>query len=220
MPLPPDAELFASIRKDLYTAVVGDVLDRMGNLDHFLPAQIRPIDPSMVVVGRAMPVVVEDGAGTPENPFGKLLEALDSLRENEVYITNGGRTPYSLWGELMSTRATHLKAAGAVMNGYHRDTNGILSLKFPTFSWGAYALDIGFRGRVVDWNQPIEIGGLAVRPGDIVFGDRDGVLIVRQELAEEAFTQALEKVHSENLVREGFRKGMPATEAFFKYGVM
>lgn len=214
------AQLFESVRKLLYTAVVGDVLDRMGNLHHFFPPAIRPVTADMVLVGKAVPVIIEDGRGGPEDPFGRLLEAVDSLTDGDVYITNGGASPYALWGELMSTRARHLNAAGAVMNGYHRDTNGILALKFPTFSWGAYAMDISFRGRVVDFNVPAKVGGLMVNPGDIIFGDRDGVLLVPESLAAEVFGQALDKVNSENLVREGFRHGMPAVEAFAKYGVM
>src|ERR1700730_9311408 len=141
-----DAELFATIRQDLYTAVVGDVLDHMGHRLHFLPPAIRPLRSDMVVVGRAAPVIIGDAPGTSEDPFGKLLDALDALREHEVSITNGGQTPYSLWGELMSTRAQHPKAAGAVMNGYTRDEAGILELGFPTFCRGSYALDISFCG--------------------------------------------------------------------------
>jgi regulator of RNase E activity RraA len=213
-------DLLTRARRELYTAAVGDVMDRMGHRTHFLPAAIRPIDAAMVVLGRARPVVVEDYRGTSEDPFGRLLEALDSLQENDVYITNGGATPYALWGELLSTRATHLKAAGAVMNGHHRDTNGILAVGFPTFSRGAYALDIGYRGRVADFNVPAIVGEVYVAPGDIVFGDVDGVLVVPQDIAEEVFHAALEKVRSENLVREGFRNGMPAAEAYRKYGVM
>lgn len=220
MPLPADANLFRSIRSGLFTAVVGDVLDRMGNLAHFLPPEIRPIDPAMVVIGRAMPVVSEEAPGTVADPFGRMLEALDSLGEGEVYITRGGSMPYALWGELMSTRALHLKAAGAVMDGYHRDTSGILALGFPTFSHGAHALDFSFRAKVVDWRVPIAIGGVPIRPGDLVFGDRDGVLVIPEELAEEALTRAFEKVSSENLVREAFRRGMPAVEAFARYGAM
>jgi 4-hydroxy-4-methyl-2-oxoglutarate aldolase len=220
MPFASDTELFATIRSQLYTAVVGDVLDQMGHRVHFLPPAIRPLRAGMVVAGRAAPVVVGDAPGTPEDRFGKLLHALDALRENDVYITNGGETRYSLWGELMATRAAHLKAAGAVMNGYCRDEAGILELDFPTFSWGSYALDISFRGKVFDYGVPTVVGGVPVSPGDIVFGDRDGVLIVAAELANEVFDKALEKVHSENLVREAFRKGMPAVEAFEKFGVM
>jgi regulator of RNase E activity RraA len=163
---------------------------------------------------------VGDAPGTIEDRFGKLLEALDALGEDDVYITNGGQTPYSLWGELMSTRAQRLKAAGAVMNGYCRDEAGILELGFPTFCWGSYALDLSFRGKVLDYGVPTKVGDVPVAPGDVVFGDRDGVLVVPARLAEETFTRALEKVQGENLVREAFRQGMSAVDAFTKFGVM
>jgi 4-hydroxy-4-methyl-2-oxoglutarate aldolase len=215
-----DAELFATIRKDLYTAVVGDVLDHMGHLVHFLPPAIRPLRSDMVVVGRAAPVIVGDMPGTPDDRFGKLLDALDALREHDVSITNGGQTAYSLWGELMATRAQQLKAAGAVMNGYCRDEAGILELGFPTFCWGSYALDMSFRGKVLDYGVPTKVGEVPVSPGDVVFGDRDGVLIVPARLVNEVFERAMEKVQGENLVREAFRKGMSAVEAFDKFGVM
>jgi regulator of RNase E activity RraA len=106
------------------------------------------------------------------------------------------------------------------MNGHHRDTNGILAVGFPTFSWGGYALDLSYRGRVADFNVPTVVGNVPVSPGDVVFGDLDGVLIVPRGIAEEVFHAALEKVRGENLVRDGFREGMPAVEAFRKFGVM
>ena len=220
MPFASDAGLFAAIRKNLYTAVVGDVLDRMGHRVHFLPPAIRPLHPAMIVAGRAAPVIVGDAPGTPDDRFGKLLQALDSLREHDVYITNGGQTPYSLWGELMSTRAQRLKAGGAVMNGYCRDEGAIIELGFPVFCWGSYALDISFRGKVLEYGVPTTVGEVPVSPGDVVFGDRDGVLIVPVGLADEVFDRALEKVQGENRVREAFRQGMSAVEAFEKFGVM
>jgi 4-hydroxy-4-methyl-2-oxoglutarate aldolase len=220
MPFASDAALFETIRKNLYTAAVGDVLDGMGHRVHFLPPAIRPLRADMVVAGRAAPAIVGDAPGTPDDRFGKLLEALDSLREGDVYITNGGQTPYSLWGELMATRAQHLKAAGVVLNGYCRDEAGILDLGFPTFCWGSYALDISFRGKVLAYGVPAKVGDVPVSPGDVVFGDRDGVLIVSAGLADEVFDRALEKAHGENQVREAFREGMSAVEAFQKFGVM
>jgi 4-hydroxy-4-methyl-2-oxoglutarate aldolase len=215
-----DTELFATIRKNLYTAVVGDVLDQMGHRVHFLPPAIRPLRSDLVVAGRAAPAIVGDAPGTLEAKFGKLLEALESLRENDVYITDGGQSAYSLWGELMATRAMHLKAVGAVMNGYCRDEAGLLELNFPTFCWGSYARDLSYRGKVLDYNVAIKVGEVPVAPGDIVFGDRDGVLIVPARMAGEVFEQALAKVQGENAVRDAFRKGMSAVEAFQKFGVM
>src|SRR3546814_1308962 len=69
-------------------------------------------------------------------PFGLMFEALDSLQRNEVYICSGASPRYALWGGLMSVRAMYQKAAGAVVNGYSRDTNEVLQLNFPTFSLG------------------------------------------------------------------------------------
>lgn len=219
MPFASDAELFAAVRKDLYTAVVGDVLDDMGHRTHFLPPQIRPLRPDMIVIGRAAPAIISDVPNT-NGDFGKLLESLDALREYEVYITNGPETVYSLWGELMSTRAAYLKAAGAVLNGYTRDEAAIADLGFPCFCWGSYALDLRYRGKVLAYGVPTTVGGVPVAPGDVVFGDRDGVLVVPAGLAQEAFERALVKAQGENRVRDAFREGMSAVKAFEKFGVM
>jgi len=149
-----------------------------------------------------------------------MFEALDSLRENEIYISSGSSPFYALWGGLMSTRAQYLKAAGAVVNGYSRDTNEILRLQFPTFSMGGYAQDQGVRGKVVDYAVPVEFGGILVSPGDIVFGDRDGVLIVPKQAEEESFVGAIQKARDENNVRKVLLEGMSSVEAFEKYKIM
>ena len=213
-----DASLFQLIREKLFTAAVGDVLDAMGLRRQFLPPAIQPLHPDMVVLGRAMPVLEADcfdDAG-----FGLMLHALDDLKPNEVYIASGGTPRYALWGELMSTRAMKLGAAGAVLNGYSRDTKGILALNFPTFSYGRYAQDQSCRGKVVDFRVPIEMDAVRVMPGDIVFGDLDGVLIVPKEAEREAITRALEKASAENGVRAAIENGMSTVDAFRNFGVM
>lgn len=224
-----ETEMFAAMRRELFTAVLGDVLDALGLLHQFLPPNIQPLRADMVVLGRAMPVLEADfsAAGeeigqTPlsQKPFGLLFEALDDLQPNEVYVAAGGSGQYALWGELMSTRAVQLGAAGAVVNGYSRDTHGILRLNFPTFSIGRYAVDQRPRGRVVDFRVPVEMDGLRIAPGDIVFGDIDGVLVVPRAVEAEAIQRAFEKVRQENLVRTALEGGMSTVAAFAKYGVM
>lgn len=215
-----DEELFSSMRERLFTAAVGDVLDTMGFLHQFLPPGIVPLRQDMVVAGRAMPVLEADCFGRGDRPFGLMLHALDDLKRNEVYIASGGSPRYALWGELMSTRAMQLGAAGAVVNGYSRDTRGILGLGFATFSRGSYAQDQGYRGKVVDFRVGIEIEGVAIVPGDIVFGDVDGVLIIPRDAAREAISKALEKVSRESAVRTAIVNGMSTVDAFEKFGVM
>jgi regulator of RNase E activity RraA len=223
-----DDQLFKLMKAELFTAVVGDILDKMGLLHQFLPPQIQPLRDDMVVVGRAMPVLDVDYFGDHESsqtdvgsqPFGLMLHALDDLKPHEVYIATGGSPTYALWGELMSTRAMKLGAAGAVCNGYSRDTRGILALGFPTFSMGRYAQDQGARGKVVDWRIGIEIGKVRINPGDIVFGDLDGVLIIPRAAEEEAITRALDKARTESRVRIAIENGMSTVEAFKTFGVM
>lgn len=223
-----DSTLFAMMRKELYSSVIGDILDKMGRLHQFLPWRIQPIAEHMVVAGRAMTVLEADAFEELSNgqnpimkkPFGLMLEALDDLKENEVYICTGSSPSYALVGELMCTRMQILKAAGAVVNGFHRDTRGILDLDFPCFSYGRYAQDQGPRGKVIDFRVPIEIEGVRVNPGDIVFGDLDGVVIIPREIEAEVVTRAYEKATGEKMVAEAIRGGMAAKESFDKHGIM
>jgi regulator of RNase E activity RraA len=224
-----DKELFALARKELFTALVGDVLDKLGYLHQFLPPQIKPVSNDMVVIGRAMPVLEADVFGeVVENtrnpvmhkPFGIMFEALDDLKEDEVYICTGSSHNYALWGGLMSTRAQKIGAAGAIVNGFSRDTNEILRLGFPTFSVGSYAQDQGPRGKVIDFRISIEWGGVRINPGDIIFGDLDGVIVIPQELEMEAFAGALEKARGEKQVLKALQDGMSTVDAFKKFGIM
>lgn len=204
-------------------------MDQLGYLHQFLPPQVQPLREEMLVVGRAMPVLEADVFLDPSKssqhpfmskPFGLMLEALDDLKKNEVYICTGSSPTYALWGELMSTRAMKLGAAGAVMDGYHRDTKGILKLGFPVFSYGNYAQDQGPRGKVLDFRCTIEMNGVTIRPGDIVFGDIDGVCVIPQEAEEEIIRLAIEKANGEKLVQKAIENGMSACEAFKQFGIM
>lgn len=219
---------FDHIKKHLFTAVVGDIMDQLGYQNQFLNPKIKPLREDMIVIGRAMPVLEADtldNTTTSSNvalskPFGLMLEALDQLQENEIYLCTGGSPTYALWGELMSTRAIQCGATGAVLNGYSRDTRGILKLNFPTFSYGTFSQDQAPRGKVIDYRVPIQIDNVKISPGDIVFGDIDGVCIIPQKIEKKVITLANEKVNGENLVRQSIEAGMSSVEAFNKYGIM
>jgi len=224
-----DAELFTLVKKELRTCAVGDVMDKMRLQHQFLPPQIRPLRQDMIVIGRAMPVLSvnvfeEKVAGTAnplmEKPFGLMLEALDDLHPNEIYVNTGSAPRNALWGELMSIRARRLGSGGAVLDGYVRDTKAILKMSFPVFSYGSYGQDSAPRYTVVDYRVPIEIGEVRLRPGDFLFGDIDGICVIPMEAVTEAFTKALEKVRGEKLVRKVLEAGSSAVAAFKKHGIM
>lgn len=221
-----DKTLFDTIRTKLFTAVVGDILDTMGHRSQFLPPEIKPLVPGTKLLGRAMPVLEADypdgGRNGPlgDKAFGMMFEALDDLAADEIYIASGASLNYALWGGLMSTRAKHLKAAGAVLNGYVRDIADIKSLEFPVFSHGAYAQDQGVRGKVLDYRISIQVGQATVTPGDLLFGDDEGVLVIPQSAEAEVIEGALEKVATESEVAAAIKGGMSTRQAFDTFGVM
>ena len=224
-----DAEVFRLMRTELFTAVVGDGMDKMGLQTQFLPPYLSVLDRSMIIAGRAMTVLEADvfeetseGSANPlmSKPFGLMFEALDSLSENDVYICSGSSPRFALWGGLMSTRALHLGAAGAILDGFVRDSKEILELGLPVASRGCYAQDQGPRGKVLDYDVPLTIGQVRINPGDIIFADCDGVLCVPRTKEEAVIMAALEKVRGESTVRKALQEGMSTVEAFETYGIM
>jgi regulator of RNase E activity RraA len=222
-PLPTwtsDEVLFALVRETLYTPVVGDILDACGRHHQILPAPVQPLRENMVVVGRAMPVLMIDVFGPQKKPFGLLTEALDDLRAGEVYLASGGLMRAAYWGELLTATARTRGAVGAVVNGFHRDTPQVLAQNWPVFSRGRFCQDSAVRTQVADFRCPIEIDGVLVEPGDLVFGDLDGVVIIPRALENEVITRALEKARGEKVVRREIENGMSATEAFRTFGIL
>lgn len=215
-----EKEVFQQMKDELYTPVLGDILDELGYYHQFLPQKIHPARQGMKIVGRAMPALMIDVYGPQEKPFGLLTEALDQLQEGEVYIASGGEMRCAYWGELLTAAARTRGAAGAVINGFHRDTPQMLEQNFPVFSRGRYAQDSSVRTQVVNYRCVIEVDSVTVKPGDLIFGDIDGVLVIPQELESKVITKALEKARGEKVVRKAIESGMTATDTFAKFGIL
>lgn len=215
-----DNEKYQLMKSKLYTPVVGDILDAMGYYHQFLPQEIRPLHPDMKLAGKAMTVLMIDVYGPQKKPFGYLTEALDQLKENEVYVASGGNKRCAYWGELLTATARVKRAAGAVVNGWHRDTPQVLAQNWPVFSCGCYAQDSSVRTQVVDFRCDIEIGQVTVHNGDLIFGDVDGMLVIPEQIADEVIERALEKAAGEKVVRKAIEGGMSATDAFAKFGIL
>ena len=228
-----DTEMFELMREKLYTPVVGDILDQMGYSHQFLPAAIRPLASQvptalltdvkgarwMKLAGYACTVLENDVFGTPKKPFGYMTEALDQLKENEIYVATGAHNS-ALWGELLTASAKARGATGAVVDGYTRDTAMVLEQDFPVFCSGTWAQDSSIRTYVFDYRCDIEIGQVTVHDGDIVFGDVDGVLIIPRAIAPEVISRALVKASTEKTMRKAIEGGMLVTDAFARFGVL
>jgi 4-hydroxy-4-methyl-2-oxoglutarate aldolase len=215
-----DFELFSLCTRELYTPVVGDILDDLGFTRQFLPQPVQPLRDDMKLAGRAMPVVMIDVFGKQKKPFGLLTEALDQLEPGEIYLASGGDMRCAYWGEILTATAKQRGAVGAVINGFHRDTPKVLEQNWPVFSRGRFAQDSSVRTQVADYRCAIEIGQVSVQPNDLVFGDLDGVVIVPKKVEAEVIERALAKARGEKLVRKEIEAGMSSTAAFKKYGIL
>lgn len=212
---------YGPARDLLYSAVLADVLDALGHRTSTLPAAIRPLRPEWRLFGRAVTLACMAVAAEPARPFAVELECIDQMRPGDVLVatTNGDRGS-ALWGELLSTASRAHGAMGVVLDGLTRDAAKILAMDFPVFAAGCTPLDSKGRIDGISHGQPIRIGDCVVHPGDWVFGDIDGVVVVPARLADQAFPQALEKVTGENRVREELARGRSVREVFAEYGIL
>lgn len=144
---------------------------------------------------------------------------MDQLKPHEIYVATGAHNS-ALWGELLTTTAKTRGAAGAVLDGYTRDTPQVLGLNWPVFAKACWAQDSSIRTSVCDFRCTIEIGQVTIHDGDLVFGDVDGVLIIPKEIYVEVLEKALEKAAGEKKVRKAIEEGMSATEAFATFGIL
>lgn len=212
--------LLNTIRTELYSAVVSDILDRHGYRHQVLPPYIRAMGNRREMVGRAYPVLVNETFAMPKNPYFQLIETLDAIQENEVFITNHLSDRAAFWGELLSNACASHRAAGAIVDGLVRDLKRIELLGFPVFGRGASPVDSLGRFEVLANREPIECGGVHIVPGDLVIADDDGVVVVPQNVEDMVISEALAKARGENAVRDGIRQGRSLRDLFDSYGVL
>jgi 4-hydroxy-4-methyl-2-oxoglutarate aldolase len=218
-----DEGLIAEARTRLYSAVISDVLDGLGNMYHALAPKIRPLDDSLVLFGKVrtalyMPVYhVEPGV----NPYELEIALVDSLGRDDVAVLACPREErIGPWGELLTTAAQARGAAGCVTDGLVRDVRLIRTMRFPVFSGGIGPLDSKGRGVVMAIDVPVECGGVPIRPHDWIFGDVDGVVVIPAKLAERAIDLSLKKVLAENTVREELAAGEKLAVVFARHGIL
>jgi 4-hydroxy-4-methyl-2-oxoglutarate aldolase len=218
---PADEEMFRHIEKNLYAAVISDALDDMGIRDRAMREHLRPLSSDTVFAGWARTVLCMDLHYEHPDPYGKEIEALDSVLPGEVVVVGTGSSVRNApWGELLSTAAMARGARGAVVDGLIRDVKKILSLGFPVFAAGMKPVDSRGRGIVVDYNVPTECGGVTVTPGDLIVADFDGIIAVPAHAVREAVERATDKVARENHTRAELMQGAYLRHVYEKYGVL
>ena len=218
-----DEQVIASAREKLYAAVLSDVLDEQGYRHQVLPPHIRPLDDTLVLAGRVRTGLYRDVYHVPEegNPYALEIALIDDLKPGEVpVLACGASGRIAPGGELLTTASMTRGGVGCVTDGLVRDTKAIRALQFPVFHGGIGPLDSRGRGEVCAIDVPIECGGVMVHPGDLVFGDADGVLVVPQPIVGQTLRLALAKVEGEDRTRDELRAGAKLADVFAKYGIL
>jgi 4-hydroxy-4-methyl-2-oxoglutarate aldolase len=217
-----DKELFDFIRENLYVAVVCDILDEIGFRNQAMHQRLRPLlqDPENCgFIGRARTFRwMETDYIVEENPYGLEIEAMDSLKPGDVAVhsTDYGGTN-APWGELMSTIAKRNGVSGCVVDSQIRDCVKIMKMGFPVYYSGIRPLDSKGRAIVQAYDVPIRCGEVLVNPGDIIYADFDGIVVVPKAVEQDVFQRANEKVNKENLSRKELLSGKSLQEVYNKY---
>lgn len=208
--------------KGLYVAVVCDILDEMGYRNQAMHQRLRPLLPDIRncgFIGRARTMEWKEVDYVDEdNPYGLEIEAMDSLMEGDVVVhSTDHNSTNAPWGELMSTIAKRKGVAGCVCDSQIRDCIKIIDMGFPVYYAGIRPLDSKGRGLVIDYDVPVQCGGVLVNPGDLIFADFDGIVVIPKILENEVTEKAKEKVLAENLSRKELLNGKTLSEVFDKY---
>jgi len=219
-----DSNLLVAAVEELSTGVLSDTLDAAGYRNHALHPRVRPLDDQLVLCGYARTAQYQPaGEGEAgDNPYELEIALVDDLRVSEVAVLACGSTaePVAPWGELLSTAAQARGAAGCITDGLVRDTRAIRSMKFPVYHGGIGPLDLKGRARIVAVDIPVECGGVLVSPGDLVFGDADGVVVIPRDVEERILRAAFDKVMLQERARRELRSGKKLSEVFARLGTI
>ena len=205
----------------LYSAVISDVLDEMGLTEQAMRGDIRPLFPEAVVVGTAATALAVDVYDPGRDTLEGEMDFVDALKDGEVAVMGTNRsTRAALWGELLSTASRARGARGAIVDGLTRDVKKIIEMRFPVFATGIRPVSSNRRCQIIERNRPVNCGGVLVKPGDIIFGDVDGVVAIPKGSAGEVIARAMEKVQKENMTRKELEQGALLREVYKKYGTL
>lgn len=198
-----------------YTPLVSDVMDSLGLPDGVLHRSIQPVfaDPHIKVCGLAFPCRVLPTDAYVE--IGTILEMVDAIPDNAfVLVAADADIDAALWGGLMSARAKARGAVGAAVNGGVRDIAQIAEAGFPVFGTHRCIRDIRRRGFMHSYGVSVEIGGVHVSPGDIIFGDANGVIAIPKELFGAVYAELEKALTEESATQRGLLSGGSAQELF------
>ena len=212
-----------SIREKLFVSLISDVLDSIGLRNQALPPRIRCLDEDLILLGRARTGLYRDvyHVEPNHNPYELEIKLVDDLQPADVAVLACGASGrIAPWGSLLTTASIARGAAGCLTDGFVRDVRTIRKLGFPVFHGGIGPLDSKGRGEVAAIDVPVEVAGVRVCPGDLVFGDADGVVVIPSHVEADVLARAFERLDGEHKTEEALRSGEKLADVFSRFGVL
>jgi 4-hydroxy-4-methyl-2-oxoglutarate aldolase len=218
-PASQEIEAIAERYRKLYTGAISDMLDKNGCRNQVLPYFITPFTKADRVAGPAFTGQGYPCADTGNNDTEMRLRMLDSITPGTVSVwACGGSMDCAHWGEIMSTAARQRGCNGAVLDGGVRDVDFVNEMNYPVFArFKCSASSVG-RWDIREYQVTVRIAGVVIHPGDFVFGDTDGVVIVPKAITLEVLEAAEDVYRREGKMREELRRGVSVKDAYDKYG--
>lgn len=219
-----DHELFRFVKERLYVAAVCDILDSLGYRNQAMHQRLRPLLPDIRrcgFIGRARTLRWMDVDHVAGDPYGLEIDFMDSLLPGDAIVHStdfrGTNTP---WGELMTTVAIRHGAAGCICDSNVRDCVRIVEMGFPVYAAGIRPLDSKGRGIVKEYDVAVESGGVLVRPGDLIFADYDGIVVIPRDVEGRVLADAGEKAYREDRMRSELTAGTTLRAAYEKHEIL
>lgn len=209
------------LRKNLYSGVLCDVMDGMGYRNQGIGNKIMPLKDDTVIFGPAFTSVANVVYSMPENPLTAQCKIVDQLGEGEIYVlVTRGNYNCAVFGELFATAVKQRKGAGVLLDGYARDLKAIKEMDFPLFYAGRDPKTSKGRTEINECQIPVIMDGVTICPGDIIFGDIDGVAVIPKAIADEVFEKAINTMKSEDKVRQGLINGASLEKVYAENGTI
>ena len=209
------------LKKVLYSGILCDVMDQMGYRNQALGNEIFPLEEDTVLFGPAFTSIGTEVYSMPEDPLTAQCKVVDQLSEDEIYVlVTRGNYNCAVFGELFATAVNGRKGSGVLLDGYARDIKALHQMKFPLFFRGKNPKTSKGRCEINECQIPVLIDGVTIRPGDYIFGDIDGVVIIPKEILNQVLEAALATIQKEDLVREKLTAGISLQQAYAEIGAI
>lgn len=205
-----ERQLLRNTGQLLTSCLLSDILDDMG-----LKGVIRGLRlnmPEKKVLGRAKTLKLRElKQGEDFKGIYDALESYKTIVPNDIIVVENECSEYAYFGDLNANMAMRAGAIGAIIGGKTRDYKAVRSLDFPTFSTGYSCADVRKRATMESYNKTICLNGVKIQPGQLIFGDNDGIVVIPKKYEEEVLKRAFDNIGKELQVRTSITIGIDAS---------